>query len=75
MKIASCGPWEVTGYLFCFLILLCLAFSALPLGYPLVGHGRALRHPLYVGDFAEAMLRLVGLNADLVAGRTFDLFG
>lgn len=50
-------------------------FSAVPLGYPVVRNGKAQRHPLYVGDFAEALLRLARAPAGQFDGHTFDLLG
>ncbi len=75
MKTASYEPSAVSlTRLLCTSYLL-IAFSLLPFGYPLVNHGRSLRNPLYVGDFAEGLMRIVSLNSDLVTGKTFDLFG
>lgn len=50
-------------------------FSAVPVGYPVVNHGKALRHPLYVGDFAEAIVRLAKSPEGQFDGKTFDLLG
>lgn len=50
-------------------------FSAVPLGYPVVRNGKAQRHPLYVGDFAEALLRLARAPSGQFDGHTFDLLG
>lgn len=50
-------------------------FSAVPLGYPVVNHGAAVRHPLYVGDFAEALLRLAKAKPGQFEGKKFDLLG
>lgn len=50
-------------------------FSAIPVGYPVVNHGKALRHPLYVGDFAEAIIRLAKSPEGQFDGKTFDLLG
>lgn len=49
-------------------------FSAIPFGYPVVHHGKAVRHPLYVGDFAEAIVRLCKADSRF-DGKTFDLIG
>jgi NADH dehydrogenase (ubiquinone) 1 alpha subcomplex subunit 9 len=50
-------------------------FSASPFGYPTVNKGHTKRSPLYVGDLAEALLRLAQKEGDKFGGRTFDLLG
>jgi len=50
-------------------------FSAIPLGYPVVNHGKAVRYPMYVGDFTEALLRLCRLPQQQYSGQTFDILG
>lgn len=67
-------PSSIFGYEDRLLNLIGL-FSAIPLGYPVVGHGKAVRRPLYAGDFAEALLRLAREPTDRFDGSTFDLMG
>lgn len=50
-------------------------FSAIPLGYPVAKHGKATRNPLYVGDFAEALLRFCKDKNASYDEKTFDLIG
>ena len=50
-------------------------FSASPFGYPTVNKGHTKRSPLYVGDLAEALLRLAQKDGDQFKGKTFDLLG
>ncbi len=50
-------------------------FSAIPFGYPVVNHGKAIRHPLYVGDFTEGLLRLCKIDDGRFDGKTFDFIG
>jgi hypothetical protein len=47
----------------------------MPFGFPIVNHGIAKKYPLYVGDLAEGLTRIIRLNSDLVSGKTFELFG
>lgn len=47
----------------------------MPFGFPIVNHGIAKKYPLYVGDLAEGLTRIIRLNSDLVTGKTFELFG
>lgn len=62
-------------WIICFCSFLLIAFSFLPFGYPVVNHGAAKRSPLYVGDLADGISRIIRLNDELVKGKTFDLFG
>lgn len=50
-------------------------FSAIPFGYPVVNHGKAMRYPLYVGDFAEGLFRLCRERDGRFDGKTFDFLG
>lgn len=58
-----------------FILTVGVACSSLPFGFPVVNNGEAKRFPLYVGDLAEGLSRIVRIDSDLVKGKTFGLFG